>query len=54
MLNRILAVRPTTTLQMPVRPLMLFTVVLCSVTLPCSDSLVCGEEMTARFYWDTL
>jgi hypothetical protein len=42
------------TLNLPVRPLVRFVIVYCSVSLRCSDSLPCGEEMTARFYWDTL
>jgi len=42
------------TLNLPVRPVVYFQVVYCSVNLPCSDLLVCGEELTVRFYWDTL
>jgi len=40
----------TITVRLPVY----FAIVYCSEFLHCSDSLVCGEELTARFYWDTL
>ena len=42
------------TLNLPVRPLVQFQIVYCSVNVRCSNSLLCGEEMTARFYWNTL
>jgi hypothetical protein len=41
-------------LTLAVRPFVLFAAVYCSQLLACSDSLVCGEELTPRFYWDTL
>ena len=44
----------TVILALPVRPPLQFQVVYCSETLPCSDLLVCGEELTTRFYWNTL
>ena len=40
------------TLNLAVRPLIRFQIVYCSQNLRCSDSLVCGEELTARFYWN--
>jgi len=51
-----LAVRPLVNLDsdLAVRPRVTWAVVFCSEMLACSDSLVCGEEMTARFYWNTL
>jgi len=42
------------TLTLPPRPLVQFQIVYCSVTRFCSDLLACGEELTPRFYWDTL
>lgn len=42
------------TLTLAVRPLVRLSIVYCSISVRCSDSLVCGEELTARFYWDTL
>jgi hypothetical protein len=44
----------TVILALPVRPPLQFQVVYCSELLACSDSLVCGEELTTRFYWNTL
>jgi len=41
-------------LPLAVRQFVLFGIVYCSVNLRCSDSLVCGEELSPRFYWDTL
>jgi len=40
------------TLNLSVRPLVRFLIVWCSAALPCSNSLVCGEELTARFLWN--
>jgi len=45
---------PTLTTTLVPRPPIQFQIVYCSVILHCSDSLVCGEELTARFYWNTL
>jgi len=42
------------TLNLAVRPLLRFYIVYCASGLACSNSLPCGEEMTSRFYWDTL
>jgi hypothetical protein len=45
--------RASTILALATRPLVVFYVVYCSVTRPCSDSLPCGEGgTTARFYWN--
>jgi len=40
------------TLGLAARPMVSFQIVYCSVGLPCSDSLPCGEELTPRFYWN--
>jgi hypothetical protein len=40
------------TLNLATRPLVRLAIVYCSIGLPCSDSLVCGEELTPRFYWN--
>jgi hypothetical protein len=39
------------TLSLPARALRRFYVVYCSQALVCSNSLLCGEEMTPRFNW---
>jgi hypothetical protein len=40
------------TLSLPLKPYARFYIVYCSAARACSDSLPCGEEMTARFYWN--
>jgi len=42
------------TLHLDPRPLLIFAKLFCSVALHCSDTLACAEELTSRFYWDTL
>ena len=42
------------TLTLTARTPLQFYVVYCSVGLPCSNSLPCGEDMAPRFRWDTL
>jgi hypothetical protein len=40
------------TLNLATKPLVRLQIVYCSSGLRCSNSLVCGEELTARFYWN--
>jgi len=41
-------------LNLAVRPLLQLRAVFCSVNLPCSSTLPCGEQLGPRFQWDTL
>jgi len=40
------------TFNLPGRTIATFHLVYCSVTLVCSSSLPCGEEMATRFPWN--
>jgi hypothetical protein len=51
MLTLNVALKP---LNLAVRPLLHLYVVYCSVSLPCSSALPCGEQLGPRFQWDTL